>query len=1034
MVLTMMPQIAVPTSAKERKTTEKSKVANATEFMSIEEFDEDAQIVSGGYYIFSANITADKDMSESDRKNRVLKSSNDIHYGMDEEDAIDEKECSFSDYNTVNWGRNEKFVYQITETNSTDEGNQGYIIRNAYFNNYLDVKQDLQHGRTTLRPGQTLSVVGSDTLYPIYQDVFPTYPFVYQSNNQRVWYWDKENKEFYTRFTTRSFDDDHFGYGNAFLPYYRSYYDPQYEQNFILARDCDDGQGNAGLARLIFLNNYIYCDPYTMGLYAPGYYAGELYLIRDKTDRSNAKLVLSGIHGDQREDNWGFTAVEELRDPHNKWGYSNNRGHDLTTAFLGVYNDNMLETFNKRGGEHSDFARAEKQHLSIFKEVTSPEITFDYNDGTGGKRTQNIHLGQNIDLSTIKPYDETGSDFLGWSTEKHGEIITNLSAVENTTLYAQWKEINVNLTVVNGKFGSVEVLEPENFDGKVYKGDTFKAKATPNSNKTFNGWSISSSEGTDSSYDYEYETTCNTDLDITATFGVHPLYSLTLNLNYNDGSENSRQEEVYKYDTYDLSQFLPYEETGSDFLGWSLQPHGDIINSIKIYSNEYLYAQWKKLNISATPNDTNMGSVTVNNENFDGTLYKGENLSVTASAKERARFKGWKIGNEIVSTDATYEVKCTTDLAISAEFEWTADHWKDVTLNYNDGTNGFRVEKIVHGEEFDPAKFTPYEETGDDFLGWSTEEHGRLITAFDVTEASVLYAQWKELSVTVESSDEIFGKVTVNKENFDGTLYKGENLSVTATPEEGFDFKGWKVGDNIVSAEPTYETMYTQDTVLTALFECTSHHENEAITKATLDTDGVIVHTCDVCGNELSRHIIKHPEKFELSSQAFTYSGAEQKPAVTVKDADGNKIDTSNYDVLYSNNKNAGKATVKITFKGSFYSGTKTINFTINKAKNKLTVKGKKYKIKQKKLKKKSKKIKLSKVMKCILNGQGNMNFVKVSGSKKIKINTSTGKITVKKKIKKGTYKVKIKVMARGDANHEASEWETVTIKIKVKK
>ena len=85
---------------------------------------------------------------------------------------------------------------------------------------------------------------------------------------------------------------------------------------------------------------------------------------------------------------------------------------------------------------------------------------------------------------------------------------------------------------------------------------------------------------------------------------------------------------------------------------------------------------------------------------------------------------------------------------------------------------------------------------------------------------------------------------------------------------------------------------------------------------------------------------------------------------------------------MYSNNKNAGKATVKITFKGSFYSGTKTINFTINKAKNKLTVKGKKYKIKRKKLKKKSKKIKLSKVMKCILNGQGNMNFVKVSGSK----------------------------------------------------
>ena len=328
----------------------------------------------------------------------------------------------------------------------------------------------------------------------------------------------------------------------------------------------------------------------------------------------------------------------------------------------------------------------------------------------------------------------------------------------------------------------------------------------------------------------------------------------------------------------------------------------------------------------------------------------------------------------------------------------------------------------------------PYEETGSDFLGWSLQPHGDIINSIKIYSNEYLYAQWKKLNISATPNDTNMGSVTVNNENFDGTLYKGENLSVTATPEEGFDFKGWKVGDTIVSTEPTYETMYTQDTKLTALFGCTSHHENEAITKATLDTDGVIVHTCDVCGDELSRHIIKHPEKFELSSQAFTYSGAEQKLAVTVKDADGNKIDSSNYDVLYSNNKNAGKATVKITFKGSFYSGTKTINFTINKAKNKLTVKGKKYKIKRKKLKKKSKKIKLSKVMKCILNGQGNMNFVKVSGSKKIKINTSTGKITIKKKIKKGTYKVKIKVMAMGDVNHEASQWETVTIKVKVKK
>ena len=67
--------------------------------------------------------------------------------------------------------------------------------------------------------------------------------------------------------------------------------------------------------------------------------------------------------------------------------------------------------------------------------------------------------------------------------------------------------------------------------------------------------------------------------------------------------------------------------------------------------------------------------------------------------------------------------------------------------------------------------------------------------------------------------------------------------------------------------------------------------------------------------------------------------------------------------------------------------------------------------------------------------GSATWGFYLPYASRSVKIvHTGAGKITVKKKIKKGTYKVKIKVMARGDANHEASEWETVTIKIKVKK
>jgi len=75
-----------------------------------------------------------------------------------------------------------------------------------------------------------------------------------------------------------------------------------------------------------------------------------------------------------------------------------------------------------------------------------------------------------------------------------------------------------------------------------------------------------------------------------------------------------------------------------------------------------------------------------------------------------------------------------------------------------------------------------------------------------------------------------------------------------------------------------------------------------------------------------------------------TYNGLAQTPTVTVKDGSTTLTSGTDYTVAYSNNTNAGTATVTITGKG-IYSGTKTANFTINKAQ--LTVTAKSYIIEQ---------------------------------------------------------------------------------------
>ena len=76
--------------------------------------------------------------------------------------------------------------------------------------------------------------------------------------------------------------------------------------------------------------------------------------------------------------------------------------------------------------------------------------------------------------------------------------------------------------------------------------------------------------------------------------------------------------------------------------------------------------------------------------------------------------------------------------------------------------------------------------------------------------------------------------------------------------------------------------------------------------------------------------------------------------------------------------------------------------------------------------------LKVTQAVKFTRSGQGKMTYSKASGNKKITINKKTGKITVKKGLKKGTYKVKMKVRAAGNTNYNAAV-KSVSFKIKVK-
>lgn len=187
-------------------------------------------------------------------------------------------------------------------------------------------------------------------------------------------------------------------------------------------------------------------------------------------------------------------------------------------------------------------------------------------------------------------------------------------------------------------------------------------------------------------------------------------------------------------------------------------------------------------------------------------------------------------------------------------------------------------------------------------------------------------------------------------------------------------------------------------------------------------------------GITLSADLEKEPIKVAIpTGKTLTYNGKSQTGVAA----------GSNY-TLFGTAKatKAGsyKATAKLKTNANYTykwsdgtTGAKTIKWTIRKAANPLAIKSKAATVKYSAVKKKAQTMDVTKVITFIKKGQGATTYTKAGGNKKITINKTTGKVTVKKGLKKGAYQVKVKVTAGGNTNYKASAEKVVTIKVTVK-
>jgi hypothetical protein len=389
----------------------------------------------------------------------------------------------------------------------------------------------------------------------------------------------------------------------------------------------------------------------------------------------------------------------------------------------------------------------------------------------------------------------------------------------------------------------------------------------------------------------------------------------------------------------------------------------------------------------------------------------GTQVKITAKADEGYTFSGWKSSNG--GTFANAASRSTTFTMPENPTAVTANFTKDTSaLTISAGAGG----KITAGTsgQYAPGatvNITATPNTGYKFSGWTTSNGGSFANAASASTAFTMPANATTVTAnftvaTATSTLNIVagtgGKITAGA---NGQYAPGAKVNITATPNAGYKFAGWKSSNggsftNAASASTVF-TMPANAATVTANF-----------TKNAVSATAITAGTFG-----------------KIKDKAWT--GKQLKPTVSVKVKGATLRNGTDYTVTYGANKKIGKGAVTIKAKvGSAYTGSKVLTFKIvPKKPTKVALKPGKNQIKVS--------------FKPVTKAQGVTKYTvqyKLKGAKSWKSKTLSVKSKAKsasitlKKLKKGkTYQVRVSAVKTVSKVKYASAWTAIKTSKKVK-
>ncbi len=253
------------------------------------------------------------------------------------------------------------------------------------------------------------------------------------------------------------------------------------------------------------------------------------------------------------------------------------------------------------------------------------------------------------------------------------------------------------------------------------------------------------------------------------------------------------------------------------FVNWT--ENGNVVSTNRNYtftvtSNRTLVANFQaqpqNYNITVSANPTNGGTVT-----GGGSYQQGQSCTVNATPATGYNFVRWTENGQQVSTNASYTFTVTGNRTLVAQFQPQSF---SITASADPNNGG----TVTGGGTYNYGQsctLSATPATGYTFVNWT--KNGQQVSTnasytFNVTSsgAYVAHFQIQSYNIAVVAKPANGGTVTGG-----GTYTYGQNCTITATANEGYDFINWTENNIPVSTNPSYSFNVTGNHSFAANFE-----------------------------------------------------------------------------------------------------------------------------------------------------------------------------------------------------------------------